>query len=146
MAGLEQQGVRLLLADPFGQIELLHHPLHVVFGRGAQADLLAARHPFTLALPDLLALDRHALHAPFEIVAGAQRHRQGEHGRRGGNRGKQHGEQLGVVKPVDEKIKHAGAQKSKLIILRMTRTPISIQVAQAASIMRPHGCVHRSEM
>ncbi len=37
-------------------------------------------------------------------------------------------------------------QKSKLIIFFITITPIDIQTAEAASITRPSGSVHNSEM
>ena len=40
----------------------------------------------------------------------------------------------------------ASHQKSKLIILRMTITPMNIQIAEAASIMRPSDSVHSSSM
>ena len=40
----------------------------------------------------------------------------------------------------------AAAQKSKLIILRMTKTPINIQRAQPTSMNWPVGCVHKSSM
>ena len=38
------------------------------------------------------------------------------------------------------------SQKSKLIILRMTMTPVNIQTAQPASIRRPVGWVQSSSM
>ena len=50
----------------------------------------------------------------------------------------------GVGQVVGDQVDHGvGHQKSKLIILRMTMTPIDIQAAQPASIKRPIGCVHK---
>ena len=62
-----------------------------------------------------------------------------------GDRRKHHGEKV-RIEPLDELLHHGLSQKSKLIILRITSTPIPIQMAQPANIACPSGSVNRIEM
>jgi hypothetical protein len=146
IARLHEFVARLFLSNPFGQVEPLHGSLHVLLGGLTQDYTIATRHPLAFALPHLFALDRHGLHAFGQRIGGEQRHRQRDHGRHGGNCGEDHRQQPGIVESVDEEFDHAAAQKSKLIILRMTSTPMAIHMRLAASIIRPIGVVQSSSM
>ena len=77
-------------------------------------------------------------------VGHQQRHRQRQHRRAGGDRGEHHRQKLRIEQLVDHEVRASIApQKSKLIILRITRTPMIIQIAEPASITRPIGSVHK---
>ena len=102
------------------------------FGEARTARLLAARQAFALALPDPLAFRRDRCHPLFQRVAAEQRHRERDHGRAGCNRGADHRQKALVVEQGEQKIEHD--QKSKLIILRITMTPMNIHTAQPASM------------
>jgi len=106
IARLHEQRSRLLLAYPFIQIESIDNRLHVLLGRTAQAYPLAAGEPLALALPDLLALERHRFHALGQRIGGDQRHGQRQHGcgRRDG--GEQHRKEMRVLKLCDQQLKH----------------------------------------
>ncbi len=77
--GLNQLQASLFLADPFAQVELVDHRLHVLLGGRPQIDLIAARHALTLALAHFLTLERNGSHALVERVAGDERHGQCQH-------------------------------------------------------------------
>ena len=96
IAGLHQQRARRLLADPFREIEVLDNGVHVRFRRLPQRYLVALRHSLALALPDLLALERHGFHARRQRIARQQRHRQRQHRSARRDRREQHGEKLRV--------------------------------------------------
>ena len=113
IAGLHQQRARLLLADPFAQVELVDDGLHVLLRRAAQRDFLAARQPLALALTNLLALDRDRLHALAERVGREQRHREREHGRNRADGREQHRQKLGVAELFDQKVEHGTVVRSR---------------------------------
>jgi hypothetical protein len=71
---------------------------------------LAFREPLALAGADLLALERHRLHAPAEAVALEKRlrHSVGGRGRRNADQHRRH--ELGVAEPLINKIEHVGAR------------------------------------
>ncbi len=146
VAGLDQLFPRFLLAQPFRQVEALHHGLHVLLGRLPQPRLVATRQPFALALTQLLALDRDRLEPAAQVVAGQQRHRQGQHGGRRPDGREQRGQEPRIGQFLEQEFDHGAGQKSKLIIFFMTNTPIIIQRAEATSMMRPTGVVHKSSM
>ena len=106
IAGLHQLLARLLLSDPFGQVELVDDALHVLLRRLAQLHLLAARHPLALALTHLLALERHRLEPFVELVAREQRHRQRDDGRHRRNGGEHARHELGIVQLLDQEFDH----------------------------------------
>ena len=103
---LHQQRARLLLADPFVQIEPIDDRLHVLLGGTPQRDPLAAGKALTLPLPNLFPLYRDRLHPLAKRVGRNQRHRQGEHGRNGANGRKHHGEKASVEDVRYQKIEH----------------------------------------
>jgi hypothetical protein len=107
-AGLHEFFARSFLGQPLSQVEALDHPGHVLLGRLAKVDLLllAAGKPLAFALADFLALDRNRLHAVGQRIWRQQRHRQREHRRHPGDRGKQHGQELRVVEFGDNEFDH----------------------------------------
>ena len=133
------------LADPFTEVEVLDDGLHVRPRRLPQRNLAALRQSFALTLADFLALERNRLHALGQRVGRHVGHRQRQHRRRRGDRRKHHGEEV-RVEPLGDLLHHGFSQKSKLIILRITSTPIPIQMAQPANIACPSGSVNRIEM
>ena len=84
----------------------------------------------------------------FRPLRGEQRRNQGKDRRSRGNGREDHRQQTRVVHLLDEELDHSGprGQKSKLIIFFITRTPIVIQIALRASMIRPVGVVQSSEM
>ncbi len=110
--GLHELFARRFLRQPFGQVKALDHLGHVLLGRLAQTDLFAARQALALALPDLLALDRHRLHPAGKRVGREQRHRQRQYGRDRCHGGERHGQEFRVVELCDDKLDH-GALRNR---------------------------------
>jgi hypothetical protein len=103
---LHQQRARLLLADPFVQIEPIDDRLHVLLGGTPQRDPLAANKPLALALANSFAFYGYRLHPLPERVGRNQRHRQGEDGSNGANGCKHHGQKASVEDVCCQKVEH----------------------------------------
>ena len=96
----------IVRAEPFAELELLDHLLHIGLGLPPQRDGRFLGEAFALARPDALALERDHLHAPAQIAFLEKRHRQRDHGRCGGDGRKRPRHELGVrqigVEQVDD--------------------------------------------
>jgi hypothetical protein len=100
--GLHEELARLLLSHPLVEVELVDDGLHVLLGRAAQGDLVAAAgQPFALALADFFPFERDRFHALAQRIGGDERHRQGEHGCNRSNGGEHHCQEARIAQLFD---------------------------------------------
>ena len=149
IAGLHQLEPRFFLPDPFFQIEAARRSVFMYcFGDWRRLILVACVMPLALALPQIFS--RSSATAFMRLPSESrdkQRHRQRQHRRHRGDGGKHHRQECSDRSSRSSRSSIVPPQKSKLIILFITNTPIDIQNgAKPASIRRPSGSVHSSEM
>ena len=112
-AGHHQLLARRFLGEPFGEVEIVHHPGNDLLRCLPQRDLFGLVEALALALAHALALARHRLHALGHVLAGEQRHHQRVDGEARGERREQHGHEADVVKLCYEKVDHTSTVRSR---------------------------------
>src|ERR1700730_480919 len=103
---LHKERARLLLADPFVQIEPVYNRLHVLLGRAAETYLLTACQSLAFALANFLAFYGYRRHALAQRVGCDERHGQGEHGCDGRDGCEHHRHEASVEEIYDQEVDH----------------------------------------